>query len=338
MIRRPPRSTLFPYTTLFRSRGRAGRARARASARHALRSRRGRQVAPARGARRAASRCAPGKGPLPPVRRGDHLLAARGGGESSRRHPRHRSSRGRPLEAASRDRVGRPRGPGRASARGGDVDDRVRAPGRVRSGRRPTRSRPAAARRMDSLCRGARSRAVDGPGRRGCPLGDRLADVSIPDSVHGVIAARIDRLEASSRDALRRCSVVGRSFWPAAVEVDEGVIAALVRSGLVSDSVDSSMAGMREFAFKHALTRDVVYATLPRPERRELHRRVGEWIQDVAPDRSAETVELAAYHYGQAVAYGEDDPALSGRAYELLLAASEAAYGRGAFEAARMQV
>jgi len=167
---------------------------------------------------------------------------------------------------------------------------------------------------------------------------ERLSDVSIPDSIHGVIAARIDRLEASSRDALRRCSVVGRSFWPAAVEVEEGVIAALVRSGLVSDSVDSSMAGMREFAFKHALTRDVVYATLPRPERRELHRRVGEWIQDIAPDRSAETVELAAYHYGQAVAYGEDDPAVSGRAYELLLAASEAAYGRGAFEAARMQV
>ena len=167
---------------------------------------------------------------------------------------------------------------------------------------------------------------------------DRLAEVSIPDSVHGVIAARIDRLEASSRDALRRCSVVGRSFWPAAVEVDEGVIAALVRSGLVSDSIDSSMAGMREFAFKHALTRDVVYATLPRPERRELHRRVGEWIQEVAPDRSAETVELAAYHFRQAVTYGEDDPAVSLRAYELLLAASEAAYGRGAFDAARLQL
>jgi class 3 adenylate cyclase/tetratricopeptide (TPR) repeat protein len=167
---------------------------------------------------------------------------------------------------------------------------------------------------------------------------DRLADVSIPDSVHGVIAARIDLLEAASRDALRRCSVVGRSFWPAAVDVDESVIAALARSGLVSDSVDSIMAGMREFAFKHALTRDVVYATLPRPERRELHRRVGEWIQAVAPDRSAETVELAAYHYGQAVAYGEDDPAVSERAYELLLAASEAAYGRGAFEAARNQL
>jgi class 3 adenylate cyclase/tetratricopeptide (TPR) repeat protein len=167
---------------------------------------------------------------------------------------------------------------------------------------------------------------------------ERLAGVSIPDSVHGVIAARIDRLEAASRDALRRCSVIGRSFWPAAVEVDERVIGGLVRSGLVSDSVESSMAGMREFAFKHALTRDVVFGTLPRPERRELHRRVGEWIQEVAPDRSAETVELAAYHYGQAVAYGEDDPAVSRRAFELLLAASEAAYGRGAFEAARRQL
>ena len=167
---------------------------------------------------------------------------------------------------------------------------------------------------------------------------DRLADVSIPDSIHGVIAARIDLLEAASRDALRRCSVVGRSFWPAAVDVDERVVASLVKSGLVSDSAGSVMAGMREFAFKHALTRDVVYATLPRPERRELHRRIGEWIQDVAPDRSAETVELAAYHYGQALAYGEDDPAVSRRAFELLLAASEASFGRGAFEAARAQL
>src|SRR5256885_12604739 len=41
MIRRPPRSTLFPYTTLFRSRGGVLAARARAGARnHAGRHRR----------------------------------------------------------------------------------------------------------------------------------------------------------------------------------------------------------------------------------------------------------------------------------------------------------
>jgi tetratricopeptide (TPR) repeat protein len=167
---------------------------------------------------------------------------------------------------------------------------------------------------------------------------ERLANVSIPDSVHGVIAARIDLLEAAARDALRRCSVVGRVFWPAAVDVDEQVVAPLSRTGLISDQSESVMAGMREFAFKHALTRDVVYATLPRPERRELHRRVAEWIQDVAPDRGVETAELAAYHYGQAIAYGEDDPAVSRRAFELLLTASEAAYERAGLQEARLQL
>jgi tetratricopeptide (TPR) repeat protein len=162
----------------------------------------------------------------------------------------------------------------------------------------------------------------------------RLADVTIPDSVHGVIAARIDLLDEEAREGLRRCSVVGRVFWPPAVGVDEDVIASLVRSGLVTDSLDSVVAGMREFSFKHALTRDVAYGSLPRPERRELHRRVGEWVQEVAPDRTGETVELAAYHFSQALFYGEDDPAFSRRAFDLLYAASVAAYGRGAFDSA----
>ena len=137
-----------------------------------------------------------------------------------------------------------------------------------------------------------------------------LGDASIPDSVHGVIAARIDLLEAVARDALRRCSVVGRSFWPAAVGVDEDVVDSLRRTGLVTDSPGSAIGGMREFAFKHALTRDVAYSTLPRPERRDLHRRVAEWIQEIAGDRDVEAAELAAYHYGEALAYGEDDSAV----------------------------
>jgi class 3 adenylate cyclase len=166
----------------------------------------------------------------------------------------------------------------------------------------------------------------------------RLADVSIPDSVHGVIAARVDLLDAASRDALRRCSVVGRSFWPAAVGVDEQVVDSLSRTGLVSDSSGSTMGGMREFAFKHALTQDVVYSTLPRPERRDLHRQVAEWVREVGGDRDVEAAELAAYHYGQAFVYGEDDPDVSRRAVETLLMASEAAFSRADFGAARAYV
>jgi class 3 adenylate cyclase len=164
----------------------------------------------------------------------------------------------------------------------------------------------------------------------------RLSEVRIPDSVHGVIAARIDLLEPSARSALRRCSVVGRVFWPVAVDVDEDDVAPLSRRGLVSPRPRSVMAGLREFAFKHALTRDVAYGSLPRSERRDLHRHVAEWIQRVAPDRDTETAELAAYHYREAIAYGEDDPAVVGRAYATLLATGESAMRRGAFIAAPM--
>ena len=166
----------------------------------------------------------------------------------------------------------------------------------------------------------------------------RLSEIRIPDSVHGVIAARIDLLDASARTALRRCSVVGRVFWPAAVGVEAEDVAPLSRRGLVSPQSQSVMAGLREFAFKHALTRDVAYGSLPRPERRDLHRQVAEWIQRVAAGRGAETAELAAYHYVEAIAYGEGDPAVVHRACDTLLEAGEAAMQRGAYVAARTQL
>ena len=158
----------------------------------------------------------------------------------------------------------------------------------------------------------------------------RLSEIRIPDSVHGVIAARIDLLDASRAHCptalLRRRSCVlargGRRRRPRPSLRSR-------RRGLVSPRPQSVMAGLREFAFKHALTRDVAYGSLPRPERRDLHRRVAEWIQRVAPDRGVETAELAAYHYVEAIAYGEDDPAVVHRAYETLLAAGESAMRRG---------
>jgi class 3 adenylate cyclase len=155
--------------------------------------------------------------------------------------------------------------------------------------------------------------------------GDR---VDLPDSIHGVIAARVDLLDRTSREALRRCSVMGRVFWPQAVGVDDAVIAALGRRALVTEHADSTVAGMREFSFKHALTYDVAYATLPRAERRELHRRVGTWVEDVAPGREAEMAELAAYHLDRALEYGETSAQVRARACELFLVAGEAALAR----------
>jgi tetratricopeptide (TPR) repeat protein len=53
------------------------------------------------------------------------------------------------------------------------------------------------------------------------------------------------------------------------------------------------------YLFKHALTRDVAYASLPFARRHELHRRVGECIEATYTDRLEEHYSTLAYHFDQ---------------------------------------
>jgi class 3 adenylate cyclase/tetratricopeptide (TPR) repeat protein len=163
---------------------------------------------------------------------------------------------------------------------------------------------------------------------------ERLAITTMPDSIHGVIAARLDLLEAREREALRQCSVMGRVFWPSAVGVDDDLVATLGRRAIVSEQPESAFSGRREFAFKHALTHEVAYATLPRYERGALHRRVAEWIGYSVPDRQAETTELIAFHFEQALHWGDHDAELRQRAFDALQSAGDAAIRRGAYTSA----
>ena len=197
-------------------------------------------------------------------------------------------------------RPGRCREPPRCAARGrralpgrGDRDPRA-------GGRKPVLRRGDA---LDAR-RARRSRAE----QRELESDAGARGLNVPDSIHGVIAARIDLLLASEREALRRCSVMGRVFWPTAVGVDDELVAGLGRRAMVYEQAQSSYSGRREFAYKHALTHEVAYGTLPRHERRELHRRVADWLRVVAPDRRAETTELIAYHFEQALRHGEPGP------------------------------
>jgi len=41
---------------------------------------------------------------------------------------------------------------------------------------------------------------------------DKVAEIEIPDTLHGLLLARIDRLPAESRRTLRVASVIGRQF------------------------------------------------------------------------------------------------------------------------------
>ena len=129
------------------------------------------------------------------------------------------------------------------------------------------------------------------------------ADIAaaMPDTVQTAIAARIDRLEPAQKSVIQMASVVGRIFWVDSLEelgsVDvEPAIDALVARGLVRSRPASSIAGSSEFAFEHALIRDVAYGSIPRSRRSEAHRSVIDWMERGTRGRDEEFAELMAYH------------------------------------------
>jgi class 3 adenylate cyclase len=129
--------------------------------------------------------------------------------------------------------------------------------------------------------------------------------IEIPDTVQGVLAARIDLLDPSDKRVLQAASVVGRVFWPGPIsdrldltvpDVTEA-LRRLEERELVLSRPGSTLSGQREFSFKHVLTRDVAYESLPRRDRVDSHAAVAAWLERTAGDRAAEFAELLAYHY-----------------------------------------
>src|SRR5436190_166019 len=127
----------------------------------------------------------------------------------------------------------------------------------------------------------------------------------LPETVQGIVAARLDLLSRDEKSLLQDAAVVGRTFWPGALGDGAGIDGAgiddllhgLARKEFVRRERRSSIAGEQEYSFAHALVRDVAYGQVPRATRSAKHRRVAEWLGELAPDRS----EMLAHHYGSAL-------------------------------------
>jgi class 3 adenylate cyclase/tetratricopeptide (TPR) repeat protein len=133
----------------------------------------------------------------------------------------------------------------------------------------------------------------------------------LPDSVHAVLAARLDALGPDERRLLQAASIVGQSFWDRVVgELAGGVavdgpLAALVEKDLLTASTASRVAGEREFAFKHALIRDVAYETLPRAVRARQHFELAGLIEGRLGANREGVAALLAEHRGRAATLAE---------------------------------
>jgi len=136
-------------------------------------------------------------------------------------------------------------------------------------------------------------------------VGDRwrattaAGDVRVPESIHALIAARLDGLLVAERRALEVASVVGERFGEAEVRalepsIESATFAALRRKGLVLEDREARERG--RYRFKHLLIRDVAYSSLPKAARAELHERFGDELERQVGDRRDEFAEILAYH------------------------------------------
>jgi tetratricopeptide (TPR) repeat protein len=133
---------------------------------------------------------------------------------------------------------------------------------------------------------------------------DQAVSIAIPDTLLGVIMARVDRLDDDLKQVLRLAAVIGRSFF-------YRLLAAITEA---ERELDASLAGLQarelvlekarepelEYIFKHALVQEATYASIVKRRRRELHRQVAASIESLFADRLEDFYSLLAYHYTKA--------------------------------------
>jgi class 3 adenylate cyclase/tetratricopeptide (TPR) repeat protein len=142
--------------------------------------------------------------------------------------------------------------------------------------------------------------ARDGTWRLARPV----AALALPDTIQGVIVARIDRLEEGVKSVLKLASVIGRSFF---LRILQAIAEAgdAVESGLVQLE-DAELIRVQqqvpelEYIFKHGLVQEAAYGSILAERRRAIHRSVAEAIERLFADRLEELTSLLAYHFARA--------------------------------------
>ena len=132
----------------------------------------------------------------------------------------------------------------------------------------------------------------------------RIEMIKIPDTVQGVIMARVDRLDEEVKQILKAASVIGRAFlYRLLKEVTEAVreldkhLDMLAAKGLIREKQKTPEI---EYIFKHALVQESTYESILLKKRQELHSRVAVAIESLFFERLDEFSTILAYHFAKA--------------------------------------
>jgi class 3 adenylate cyclase/tetratricopeptide (TPR) repeat protein len=170
---------------------------------------------------------------------------------------------------------------------------------------------------------------------------DRGTVGPLPETVQGLIAARLDLLEPDDKGLLQDAAVVGKRFWTGALAAlgdgDPAVLDRVLRTLERKEFIRRERSGDEgEYAFRHLLVRDVAYGQIPRADRAAKHLGTARWIESLG--RVEDHAEMLAHHYLEALdltrAAGGDTGAFADAACGALAGAGERAMALNAYDAA----
>jgi predicted ATPase/class 3 adenylate cyclase len=129
-------------------------------------------------------------------------------------------------------------------------------------------------------------------------------DIQIPDTIQGIIAARMDRLEDNLKRTMQVASVIGRDFAFRILQTITGrreeLKSYLLNLQGLELIYEKSLFPELEYIFKHALTQEVAYNSLLHKRKKEIHEKIGKAIEQLYVERLEEFYEILAYHFVQA--------------------------------------
>jgi class 3 adenylate cyclase len=134
-------------------------------------------------------------------------------------------------------------------------------------------------------------------------LAQDVSRIQVPDTIQGIITARMDRLEESLKRIMQVAAVIGREFafriLEALLEIKEGLKSGLVNLQGLEFIYAKSLYPELEYMFRHALVQEVAYNSLLINRRKEIHEKIGQAIESLHTQRLEEFYEMLAYHYSK---------------------------------------
>ena len=131
----------------------------------------------------------------------------------------------------------------------------------------------------------------------------KASEIDVPESIQGIVAARMDRLEENLKRIMQVASVIGREFAFRILQTIMGMRQELKSHLLNLQGLEfiyeKSLFPELEYIFKHALTQEVAYNSLLQKRRQQIHEKIGQAIESLYAERLEEFYEALAFHYAR---------------------------------------